>query len=72
MRLQVIKALSRLLRQAMADHAAAYPDGDWKSVNCRLGDIRLILQALLPQTIAMSNADTLSVLEAEEQREGAA
>ena len=28
--------LSQRIRQAMADHAQAFPDGDWRAVNDRL------------------------------------
>lgn len=35
------------LREAIADHEAAYPNGDWKAANERLGCVRLIADAAL-------------------------
>jgi hypothetical protein len=35
------------LREAIADHEAAYPNGDWKAANDRLGRVRMIADAAL-------------------------
>ena len=70
----VAENLAKLIRQASADHRAAFPDGAWQAVNDRLGWLRLIGINLFPATLGLGNEEAAVTLEAwaKKQREGAA
>lgn len=43
------------IRLAAHDHTRAFPSGDWRSVNERLGDLRMRAMAEDVRTMAMGN-----------------
>lgn len=53
------------LKLAMHDHARAFPHGDWRAVNDRLGALRLLAMNIEPRTYGMGNEMCADYLRAE-------
>lgn len=54
--------LAAKIRRAAADHKAAFPDGDWRSVNRRIGILRRIAMVVDRRTWMLGNEEAASLL----------